>query len=277
MTKMNDGLFDDGLVMFENEYDEDGYIKERYRIRELFSDKQLILLYNLALRTDIPDLNEKGKMVQYIIGPEFQLLGSGTNRIAFLHENYVYKFALDRRGVVDNFTEFKRSADMPGLLTKTYECNMIILVAEYCTLMTPREFMDNGASIKEILKMISMEYIFTDLGFTEKNYANWGWRSNGDIVILDYGYLYKKFGNEHVLTCDKCGGGLRYNSNFTHLVCTEDSRFTSACGAKYDPDRVIHKKSSIFDEFEDNLLELGGLELPNLDTLNKDMSDMVLK
>ena len=274
---MSNDIFNDGLVMFENEYDEDGYIKERFRIRELFTNKQLILLYNIAVRTDIPDLNEKGKMIEYVIGPEFQLLGSGTNRIAFLHENYVYKFALDRRGVVDNYTEFKRSADMPGLLTKTYETNMIILVAEYCTLMTQKEFMDNGASIKNILKMISNEYIFTDLGLNDKNYANWGWRSNGDIVILDYGYLYKKFGNEEVLQCPKCGGGLTYNNTFTQLICNQDTRYNVACGAKYDPEKVIHRRSSIFDDFEDSLLELGGLELPKLDILNREMGDMAIR
>lgn len=274
---MSDILNNNGLVMLENEYDEDGYIKERFRIRELFTDKQLILLYNVAVRTDIPDLNEKGAMIQYIIGPEFQLLGSGTNRIAFLHENIVYKFALDRRGVVDNFTEFKRTADMPGLLTKAYETNMIVLTAEYCTLMTPKEFMDNAAQIKEILKMISREYIFTDLGLTEKNYANWGWRSNGEIVILDYGYLYKRFGNESTLTCPKCGGGLEYNNTFTQLVCKNEPKFGSSCGSKYEPDKIIHKKSSIFDEFENDLFELGGLKLPDLDTLNSDMANMALK
>lgn len=274
---MTGNLLNQGLVLFENEYDEDGYIKERFRIRELFTDKQLILLYNIAVRTDIPDLNEKGDMIEFIIGPEFQRLGSGTNRIAFLHEGYVYKFALDRRGVVDNYTEFKRSADMPGLLTKTYECNMIILVAEYCTLMSNKEFMENATSIKAILKMISSEYVFTDLGLNEKNYANWGWRTNGDIVILDYGYLYKRFGNEHIFKCDKCGGELKYNNNFTKLVCNSEGRFTQSCGAQYDPDRIIHKKSSIFDDFEDALLELGGLKLPDLDSLNTQLGNMALK
>ena len=35
----------------------------------------------------------------------------------------------------------------------------------------------------------------------QKNYENYGYRENGDIVILDLGYIYPKRGNEQALSC----------------------------------------------------------------------------
>ena len=55
------------------------------------------LMYN-CLRVDIADNNEKALIVKYILGPSFEELGTGTNRIAFRKNGVVVKVALDRRG-----------------------------------------------------------------------------------------------------------------------------------------------------------------------------------
>ena len=67
-------------------------------IRQVFSDDQLKALYYLAMRIDIEDNNDKAEMIKMIVPKDFVELGTGTNRIAFLYNNLVYKIALDRRG-----------------------------------------------------------------------------------------------------------------------------------------------------------------------------------
>ena len=59
-------------------------------IRQVFSDDQLKALYYLAMRIDIEDNNDKAEMIKMIVPPEFEELGTGTNRIAFLYNNDKY-------------------------------------------------------------------------------------------------------------------------------------------------------------------------------------------
>jgi hypothetical protein len=98
----------------------------------------LKMLYYHACRVDIEDNNDKAEMISELIGPEFQELGTGTNRIAFLYSpnaerefrggaGLVFEFALDRRGFIDNFTEFKRSMECPMYFVKAYETNISII------------------------------------------------------------------------------------------------------------------------------------------------------
>ena len=79
-------------------------------INQIFSKEQLKMLYYHACRVDIDDNNDKAEMISELLGPEFQELGTGTNRIAFLYNpspsrrfkggaGLVYEIALDRRGL----------------------------------------------------------------------------------------------------------------------------------------------------------------------------------
>ena len=78
-------------------------------ITQIFDKELLKMLYYHACRVDIEDNNDKAEMVKELLGDEFQELGSGTNRIAFLYTpgpnrkfrggaGLVYEIALDRRG-----------------------------------------------------------------------------------------------------------------------------------------------------------------------------------
>lgn len=69
-------------------------------IRAVFTDDQIKALHYLAMRVDIEDNNDKAEMIKMIVPKDFEELGTGTNRIAFLYNNLVYKIALDRRGWV---------------------------------------------------------------------------------------------------------------------------------------------------------------------------------
>lgn len=254
--------------------DED-VIETESLINQIFTKEQLKMLYYHACRVDIDDNNDKADLICELLGPEFQELGTGTNRMAFLYTpgpdrefkggaGLVYEIALDRRGFVDNWTEFKRSIECPMYFVKAYETNMLILIEEYVTLIDDQEFIANEHGIKAILEDLSKNYLFEDIGFTMKNYENYGYRSNGEIVILDIGYIYPFKGNEHVLSCPKCRGQLAYNSNYTGFVCQN-----SSCRTKYTFLDVRRRMNLDLENFEDQMIsDLNHVEMPDFDRLN---------
>lgn len=89
---------------------EDDDVEVDSLINNIFSEELLKMLYYHACRVDIEDNNDKAEMISELIGPEFQELGTGTNRIAYLYSpgpdrkyrggaGLVFEFALDRRGL----------------------------------------------------------------------------------------------------------------------------------------------------------------------------------
>lgn len=76
-----------------------GDVKIVPNLLEYFIDEKMMraLFYN-CLRLDIPDNNVKAEIISEMLGPTFSEIGTGTNRIAFLHNGVVVKVALDRRG-----------------------------------------------------------------------------------------------------------------------------------------------------------------------------------
>lgn len=244
--------------------EQDGdYIKSK--IKQYLSHDQLKALYYNALRLDVLSDDNNGKVaeVQKLLGPSFKELGPGTNRVAFLRDGYVFKIALDIDGMIDNFTEFKRGAELPFYLAKPYECNQLILVSEYVTVIDQEEFVNNIESIKIILEDMSANYIFDDMGTINKNFQNWGYRTDGTLVCLDYGYLYPKVGNEEALKCPKCGEQLEYTSTYAEFRCSK-----ATCNAKY---RIMDIRRRMNRKFEENEEEMIGaitsLKLPKLQNL----------
>ena len=245
-------------------------------INQIFSKELLKMLYYHACRVDIEDNNDKAEMISELIGDEFQELGTGTNRIAYLYvpnhdrkfrggAGLVFEFALDRRGFVDNFTEFKRSIECPEYFVKAYETNMLILVEEYVTLMDEQEFKINENGIKMMLEDLSKNYIFEDIGFSLKNYQNYGYRSNGDIVIHDLGYIFPIKGNERVMSCPKCRGQLIYNTNYTGFICKN-----AQCKQKFNFLDIRRRMNLDLENFENQMIsDLNKVEMPDFDRLNE--------
>lgn len=150
----------------------------------------------------------------------FSFPGAGTNRMTILIDGYIYKIALDQDGYIDNLNEFILSKEAQPYVTKTYETNGLIAVAEYVTLISYEEFVDKKEKILEILDDISREYLIGDMGWTQKNYANWGYRKNSDdLVILDFGHMHRLSGEK--LLCKECCSILQYNSTYTKLKCLD--------------------------------------------------------
>lgn len=68
-------------------------------IEYFFDHKTMRALTYNALDYHIADNNEKAMVVREILGESYKELGTGTNRVAFLHNGVVVKVALDRRGL----------------------------------------------------------------------------------------------------------------------------------------------------------------------------------
>lgn len=221
-------------------------------IRHTFSDELLKKLYFHATRPDLYDNNQKAELILDLLGPSFEEVGTGTNRVGVLKNGIIYKIAIDRRGLVDNLTELKRAGEKPYFV-KVYECNYIIVACEFWTVMDEEIFLQNEKGIKTILEDLSKDYIFNDLGFNVKNCYNWGYReivnedgkSDGEIGILDFGYVFPKVGQYNALRCPKCGAEVKYNSAFTLMKCSN-----SDCGTEYSLNDIYGRMNKDFDEWE---------------------------
>ena len=226
--------------------------RRKPRLLTEFSKEMLAKLYLLAEDDTVIDNNIRADYIADLLTPlGFVELGSGTNRIAFRKNDYVFKIALDRRGFIDNMSEYFRSIENPQLLAKVYECNRTIIVMEYVNLMAEDEFDSNKSTIEKVLNKLSTQYVMDDLGLTKKNYCNWGYRETGDIVALDYAYLYPIKGNESVMVCP-CGGDIVPNSTFTGYRCSN-----SKCGLTYSASE-LHNHMRVRDSVDDAVLSIIG-------------------
>ena len=115
-----------------------------------------------------------------------------------------------------------------------------------------------------------------DVGLTTKNYANWGFRDNGEIVILDYAYIYSVSFKQFVCSCDN-NSILYYDKDFVNLICPR-------CGKKYSFSQ-LRKKISRKDQDEEigDVMEKGYVlhepeeELPFNHKFVIDATDTIMK
>jgi len=241
-----------------------------------FDQKTLKTLFLHSLRPDLPDNNQKASIITKILPPpDFIELGTGTNRITLMHNGFAIKIALDRRGYQDNYVEFKRSQELPHLLAKTYETNLMINISECVDIMTKPDFLNQEANIKTILAGLAESYLFNDIGFIAKNFCNWGYRipegediavkrtnqfGDGvprDLIILDYGYMYPLLGQSRDLfRCPTCGAKIEWNPSFTKFRCEN-----AQCRLEYTPVEIFRRMDMTIMEKEDEILQrINGLD-----------------
>lgn|GEM_PF-2363745 len=197
------------------------------RILEFIPKDCMLELDAISRDVLIPDNNTKvDKMIATFLKYDvpFQELGPGTNRLAVFIDGYVFKIALDKDGKRDNLAEFSMSQELQPFVIKVYECNGLIIVTEYVTVISKEEFMNSKDQIRETLSYLSEGYLLGDVGSISKNFVNWGFRDDGSLVILDFAYIYRVLGNE--MTCDGlnkddtiCKEMLEYDENFNNLIC----------------------------------------------------------
>jgi hypothetical protein len=198
----------------------------RSRIHEKIPPELLYKLDDICNSKLTSDNNKKADMVLQALNEfkiDFVELGPGTNRFAILIDNYVYKIALDKWGKLDNANEFSMTSELQPYVIKVYNCNDLIAVTEYVTVISREEFAEKKEEILEILGVLSESYLLGDVGYVSKNFMNWGYRDNGELVILDFAYIYRVRGHE--LRCS-CGQVIGYDKDFHNLICFK-------CGRKY--------------------------------------------
>lgn len=232
----------------------------RHRIHEIYSEDRLKAIYDVWHNPKLRDNNERTDANLDILKDlDVTYIASGTNRMVVLLDEYVHKIALDSFGVADNWQEFNMSVQAQPYVSKSYESNGLITIAEYANLMNKEEFLDSREHIGAMLEVLSEDFLFCDISLTTKNMCNFGYRDNGDIIIIDYGYLYPI--DRKIMRCRNCGSPIAWNRNYTALVCQN-----SKCKRVHDPIEIrsrMLKKETDFDDLREKfgegplVLELG--------------------
>jgi hypothetical protein len=221
------------------------------KIKDIFSDELLELTASICDTKGIQSAQKKMKVLRdllYTHGVKFDILGGATNRIALFIDGYAVKFAMDNQGYKDNLMEYAISRELQPYVTKTYETNGYILVAECVKLMTNEIFSMRKYDILKILDSIASDYLLGDVGYLKKNMTNWGIRDNGELVILDYAYCHRA--TENLFTCSVCGEGvLSYDSSYDHLMCT--NRMVCTTSYTYNERKSIQGDQVDYDMIEE--------------------------
>lgn len=213
-------------------------VKIESLIKKNFSEEFMRKIYDIY-SNDYISIVEKTIRFDKIFTEEFghrkdyRRIGEGTNRFVCLLDNHIIKVAYNYLAYIDNMNELAQAKNKSKYLAQAYETNGIILVSEYVTVMDKEEFLDSQFHIRNILIKLAEEpsikkedrifYILGDMGMSDKNYGNWGRRMNGDIVVLDYGYLYQLSNEEwkESARCPICGSSLEYTDDFSELKCVK--------------------------------------------------------
>lgn len=230
----------------------------------------MIELNKICRDVFIADNNTKvDKMVELLDKYEvpYSELGPGTNRFAIMIDGYVFKIAMDTDGIRDNLAEFSMAMELQPFVTKVYECNGLLMVAEYVTVISKDEFQRSKEEIRQILTHISQGYLLGDVGTINKNFMNWGYRPDGSLVILDFAYIYRVVGDEmlcnNILDDEKpCGTLLEYDDNYNNLICPR-------CRKKYTFHEIRRRISRSYEENELNAIKTIAIKMTE-PTLNTD-------
>jgi hypothetical protein len=234
--------------------------KARHRIHEIYSQEKLEGLWKIIRNPTLTNNDMRiDAVLDHLKDLDVTFIAGGTNRMTILIEDYIHKIALDSRGIRDNWNEFNTSVDAQPYVTKTYESNGLIDVSEYVNLISREEFIDSQEHIRAMLEYLAEDWLFCDISLKPKNFVNFGHRDNGDLVILDYGYLYPI--DRKIMHCTQCGGQLRWDSQFFRLVCTK-------CREKHDPIDIRDRMWKDEGDFEKELKQKKEREKRGLVVLN---------
>lgn len=241
-------------------------VKIESLIKRNFSEEFMRKIYDIY-SDDCMSIVEKTILFDKIFTEEFghrkdyRRIGEGTNRFVCLLDNHIIKVAYNYLAYIDNMNELAQAKYKKKYLAQAFETNGIILVSEYVTVMDKEDFLENQTPISKILEHLAKDknlvsdkermYILGDMGMSEKNYGNWGRRMNGDIVVLDYGYLYQLTASEwkEVSKCPICGSSLQYTGDFSQLECIQNKKHI----VQYTTLRNVHGYTNIIENIKENL------------------------
>ena len=194
----------------------------RSLIKKYFPNELLLELEEISLMHDIDNNGKTPFIIEALnkYNVPYTTLGNGTNRYGILVDGFAVKIALDKMGHTDNKREFKYSKRLYPLVVKVYECvpNGLVATFEYLSIFSIDDFIEKEEEMREILKIITDQFLVGDIGISNNNYINWGTRSNGEIAILDFAYIYSLSFQAFQCSCEN-EGTLQYDENFNYLIC----------------------------------------------------------
>ena len=177
----------------------------------------------------------------------FRIYATGTNICTFVNGAYpgvVFKIALDDNGIADNFNDpilcemVNDILDYPRyneVLAK--HPSGIVSVHRFNVVIESQEIMDEyRLSILKALKKLASYFIIIDLSPTYFH-LNYGIDRNGNWVFIDASDLYPLVDLKEPIRCKnpvgfndkkqkmvRCGGRLKYNDDFSAVICTKCGR-----------------------------------------------------
>lgn len=240
------------------------------RIVRIFSRENQKKLFDICHNTSYKRQYDKIDDIKEIVEPlGCEFLGAGTNRVVFLQGKYAFKIALDYMGWEDNLTEVVLNRELLNYgAIRCFETNGLIMGCQYVYIIPPDAFPKFRKSILEICKKLSRKYVFADLGYSNKNYFNWGMEpETGKCKFLDYGYMFKK--DPLLFRCPNCKTPLTYDENYVEIFCPH-------CGNKYSffdvrnwCETTDEVREEIFKDVEEVKVEISDIEAFKLDELRE--------
>ena len=199
-------------------------------IMDTFTNKKsLEKISDICNSIKITDNNKRADAIIKLLKKEgFEEIGCGTNRIVVAVKNrtdYVFKIALDNRGICDNNNEFLLSPYLvpKGWVAASYENTGLILAQEMGVTCTRNEMDTRIDEVLSILDEIKFSFVLNDVG--PESYRNWMIDKYGKIKLCDYAYL-SPVSEMKITNCSKCDTELEYNDNLSGFVCPK-------CGKEY--------------------------------------------
>lgn len=240
-------------------------------IEQYFTHELLEKIAKICDNFDIPDNNHRAdKMMKLLNKHGFYEIGCGTNRIVVAEQgstsdddptnDFVFKIALDGRGIVDNNMEYKLSKILApkGYVTYNYENTGLISVAERVETMTSFDMEERRDDVFDVINELKDFYVLNDVG--PESFKNWGINKDGDVVILDYAYL-SNMSEINIRHCTKCEGDLAYDETLSKLICQDCGKeysfgiVTGGVGADQDLESLGFSNLTVYDEDNDGFIE----------------------
>lgn len=194
-------------------------------LNKYFNNKMADWIYELTKDNTHSNFEKADILSDYLAPYGFREAGCGTNRIAYKKGGYIFKIALDSKGIRDNNNEYNLSNELLPHVAECYDNNGLISVAEKVVVMNKSDTFHYDKEIELILRKMSKAYVLNDVG--PKSFLNWGINHLGNPVILDYGYIRPITANmKFVCRRNDCDGNLKYDDSYTAFMC-------DICGRKY--------------------------------------------
>jgi len=196
---------------------------KRSLIKKFFSPELCLEIERIIMKPISNNVKgeQLGELIKERTNGMVYRIGTGTNRIGmFVDGGYVVKVALDKDGKIDNRREFRYSKILQPHVIKVYECDPegLLAISEYVCCLSISEFQKYQVSMRNILSDISEKFLIGDVGINSKNYANWGRRTNGELCMLDFAYIYAISYRTFECTCNR-HSILHYDENYVNLIC----------------------------------------------------------